>query len=290
MVCAPFTYHRPSSLRQAIALLQRLGEEAKVLAGGQSLIPVMKMRLAQPQHLIDLGGIQGLSYIREARGAVRIGALTTHAEVEASDLLKRRLPVLAETASLIGDMQVRNRGTIGGSVAHADPAADYPATLLALDARFKVVGPEGTRTVPASQFFPGPFTAALKPGEVVTEVQVPLPPQGSGASYQKFANKASRFAVVGVCAFISLNARGTIRSARLGVTGAADHPFRATAAEEALQGARPEERVFQRASRLVTQGVECVADVHGSAEYRAWLCQVLARRALETALARARGG
>lgn len=289
MVCAPFTYHRPSSLRQAVALLQRLGEEAKVLAGGQSLIPTMKLRLAQPQHLVDLGCIPGLSYVREGRGAILLGALTTHAEVEASDLLKRRLAVLAETASCIGDMQVRNRGTIGGSIAHADPAADYPATLLALDARFKVVGANGTRTIAARDFFKGPFTTALQQGEVVTEVQIPLPPPRSGASYQKFANKASHFAVVGVCAFIALGARGTIRIARIGVTGAADHPFRATAAEEALVGQHPDARAFQRAARLVAQGVECVSDVHGSAEYRAWLCQVMARQALEAASMRATG-
>ncbi|MFN3974100.1 MAG: FAD binding domain-containing protein [Dehalococcoidia bacterium] len=288
MVCAPFTYHRPATLRQAVSLLQRL-EEAKVLAGGQSLIPTMKLRLAQPQHLVDLAGIPGLAYIREERGAIRMGALTTHAEVEASDLLKRRLPVLAETASLIADVQVRNLGTIGGSIAHADPAADYPATLLALDARFKVVGPEGTRTLPATDFFQGPFTTALQPAEIVTEVQVPLPPPRSGACYQKFANKASHFAVVGVCAFIALNARGAIRTARLGVIGATDHPFRPTAAEDALVGMRPEGRVFQRASRLVTQGVECTSDVHGSADYRAWLCEVLARQALEGACARATG-
>lgn len=288
MVCAPFTYHRPSSLRQAVALLQRL-EEAKVLAGGQSLIPVMKLRLAQPQHLVDLGGVPGLSYLREGRGAIRIGALTTHAEIEASDLVRHRLPVLAETASLIADVQVRNRGTIGGSIAHADPAADYPATLLALDARLKVVGPKGTRTVAASEFFQGPFTTALQPGEIVVEVQIPLPPARSGASYQKFANKASHFAIVGVCAFIALGARGAIRTARLGVTGAADHPFRATAAEEALVGMRPEARVFERASRLVAQGVECVSDVHATADYRAWLCQVMARQALEAAAARAAG-
>jgi carbon-monoxide dehydrogenase medium subunit len=287
MVTVSFTYHRPSSLRQAVSLLQRLGEGAKVLAGGQSLLPAMKLRLAQPQHLVDLAGIPGLSYVREARGSIRIGALTTHAEVEASEVVRGRLPALAETASLIGDMQVRNRGTIGGSLAHADPAADYPATVLALEGRIKVVGPQGTRLIPAHQFFRGPFTTALGPGEVVTEVQFPLPPPRSGASYQKFANKASRFAVVGVCAFLALNARGGIRMARLGVTGAADHPFRATAAEEALVGQRPEDEVFRRAARLVPQGVTCVADVHGSAEYRAWLCEVLAHRALEAAAARA---
>ncbi|MCS7206375.1 MAG: xanthine dehydrogenase family protein subunit M [Dehalococcoidia bacterium] len=287
MVCAPFTYHRPASVRQAVALLQRLGDDAKVLAGGQSLIPTMKLRLAQPQHLIDLAGIPSLSYVKEGRGIIRIGALTTHAEVESSEVLKRRLPVLAETASLIGDMQVRNRGTIGGSVAHADPAADYPATLLALDARFRVVGPQGTRFIPASAFFKAPFTTALEAGEILTEVQVPVPAPRTGASYQKFANKASRFAVVGVCAFLALTARGTIRQVRIGVTGAADHAFRATAAEGSLVGQRPTGRAFQQAARVATEGVECISDVHGSAEYRAWLCQVLTRRALETALARA---
>lgn len=291
MFPAQFEYHAPRTLRQAVALLQRYGEEAKVLAGGQSLIPLMRFRLVRPAHLVDLGRVEGLSGIRAVRGAIVIGAMTTHWEVESSPLLQERVPVLPECARQIADMQVRNRGTVGGSLAHADPAADYPAVLLALGARLRTAGPRGMRTLAIGDFFQGPYTTALEPGEVLTEVRIPEPPARSGASYRKFANPASHFAIVGVCAFVALTARGTVREVRIGVTGACPTPFRAEAAEAVLRGQRPTERNLRRCAERVPEGREgeMNEDLYGSGEYRAHLCRVMALEALEEAVRRAGG-
>jgi len=289
MFPAPFEYHTPTTLRQAVALLQRYGEDAKVLAGGQSLIPLMRFRLARPAHLVDLRRVEGLSGIRAVRGGIAIGAMTTHWEIESSPLLQERVPVLPECARQIADVQVRNRGTIGGSLAHADPAADYPAVLLALGARLRAVGPNGVRTLPVEEFFQGPYTTALQPGEILTEVRIPDPPARSGASYQKFANPASHYAIVGVCALVALSARGTVQEVRIGVTGAGPAPFRAESAEAVLRGQRPTERNLRRCADQVPEGQEMNSDLHASADYRAHLCRVMALRALQEAVRRAGG-
>jgi carbon-monoxide dehydrogenase medium subunit len=249
-----------------------------------SLIPMMKLRLALPDHLVDLGRVKDLSYVREHGGFLHIGATTTHHEVESSALLRAKCPLLAETASHIGDVQVRNRGTIGGSVAHADPSADYPAALQALEAKVVLKGSKSERIVAIDDFFVDTFTTSIEPGEMIREVIVPVDPAGS--SYQKVAQKASGFAVVGIAARVSL-AGGTIVMARIGVTGLSNRAYRATHAERALEGRTGTPAEIQAAASLVAQGIEANADIHASSEYRTHLAKVHTARALATALARA---
>lgn len=274
MIPVAFEYVRVRDLGEAIEALARYGEEARVLAGGHSLLPAMKLRLAQPKVVVDIGRIAELREIREEEGRIRIGALVTHGEIESSALLSRSCPLLPEVASRIGDLQVRNRGTIGGSLAHADPAADWPAAVLALEAEIAVAGPQGMRTVRAEEFFIDLFQTMLRPGEILTEVRVP--PTERGVAYEKFAQKASGFALCGAAAAV---VDGT---ARVALTGVAAKAYRARATEEALQGGAPPAEAAVRA----TEGVEPLGDLHASAEYRAHLARVLVRRALERALAR----
>ena len=274
MIPAPFEYVRARDLGEALEALARYGEDARVLAGGHSLLPAMKLRLAQPKALVDIGRVAELQGIREEDGRIRIGALTTHAEIESSALLSRSCPLLPEVAGRIGDLQVRNRGTIGGSLAHADPAADWPAAVLALEAEIVLAGREGVRAVRAEEFFVDLFQTALRPGEILTEVRVPV--TGPAAAYEKFAQKASGFALCGVAAVAGDGAF------RVSVTGVADRAYRARGMEEALRrGASPAE-----AAERAAEGVEPLGDLHASSEYRAHLARVLARRALERALAR----
>jgi carbon-monoxide dehydrogenase medium subunit len=282
MIPQEFEYSAPKTLDEALGLL---AEGAKPLAGGMSLIPMMKLRLAAPDHLVDLGRLKDLSYVREQGGALHIGATTTHHEVESAPLLKGKCPLLAETASNIGDVQVRNMGTIGGSVAHADPAADYPAALQALEAKFVLKGAKSSRTVSASDFFVDTFTTALEPGEIVSEVIVPVDGSGTGTAYAKRAQPASGFAVVGVAVRVRKDG-GKISMVRIGVTGLANHAYRARAAEAALEGKAGSAADIQAAAALVPQGVEPNADIHASAEYRRHLATVYAARALNAALAR----
>ncbi len=289
MIPSAFEYHSPTSVEDAIGLLGQYGDDAKLLAGGHSLIPLMKLRLAAPEHLIDLGRVQGLSYIREEGGTVAIGAMTTHAAVAASDLLRSRLPVLAEAAASIGDVQVRNRGTIGGSIAHADPGADLPGVMLALNAEFVARGPGGTRTIAANDFFTGLLSTALEPNEVLTEIRVPTLPAGSGSTYLKFANQASGYAIVGIAAIVTLSG-GTVADARVGISGVAELASRATATEQALRGQQPSADAVKRAAQQAAEGLEPLGDIHASAEYRSHLVRVFAERALNAAIARAQGG
>ncbi|MCL6648349.1 MAG: xanthine dehydrogenase family protein subunit M [Chloroflexi bacterium] len=287
MIPARFDYYAPTSLPEVLTLLQQHGPEAKLLAGGHSLIPLMKLRLVTPAVLIDLGRLPGLREIRLEGDALSIGALCTHAQIAASSLVRERVPVLAETAGQVGDPQVRNRGTIGGSLAHADPAADYPAVVLALEAELVAVGPNGQRTIPATSFFLAPLTTALQPDEVLTEVRVPALPARAGSSYAKLENRASRYAVVGVAAVLA-RANGTAELARIGVTGAGSVAVRAAAAEAALVGKPIDEATIAAAAELVPQAVDVVGDLHASAEYRTAMLKVYARRALTAALAAAR--
>ncbi len=284
---APFAYHRAHSLAEAHQLLQRFGEEAKLLAGGHSLLPAMKLRLAQPGHLIDIGGIADLRYVHADKGTLRIGALTTHREIETHPLVRERCPLLAEAAAVIGDRQVRNRGTIGGALAHADPAADYPAAILALEATIVAEGPHARREIPASEFFTGLLTTALAPDEIITEIQVPLLSARTGTSYVKLANHASGFAVVGVAALINLDSSGRCIKARIGVTGAGAVPARARTVEWGLESYPLDEDIVTAASRHATDGIEFLSDVHASADYRRRVTIGLTKRAILTALDRA---
>ena len=279
MIPSAFEYEAPRSLSEALNLLSSR-EDAKILAGGHSLLPAMKLRLAAPALLIDLGHIAGLSYVREAGERIHVGAMTTHAEVAGSDVLKSRCPLLAQTAGHIGDVQVRNRGTIGGSLAHADPAADYPAAILALEAEMVVHGPKGERVIPAAQFFNGLFSTAVLPNEILTEVRLSAT-TGAGVAYKKFAHPASGFAVVGVAVVVNATG-GKIQSARVGITGVAEHAYRATAVEKALSGKTA--RDIAAACEHAADGVEALSDTFASGEYRKHIACVYARRALEAAL------
>jgi carbon-monoxide dehydrogenase medium subunit len=279
MYPASFDYERPSTVNEAIALLARHGDDAKLLAGGHSLIPAMKLRLAQPKVIVDIGRIADLSYIREVGGLIAIGAMTTHQEIEASQLLRDRSPLLAETAGHIGDVQVRNRGTIGGSLAHADPAADYPAPILALDAEIDLAGPRGRRTVKAVDFFVDLLETAIAPDEILIEIRVPT--TNKTTAYVKTEQKASGFALAGVAAVVGPE------GVRIGVTGVAAKAYRAAAVEQALAGLQaPTAAAIALAATHAADGIQPLGDIHASPEYRAHLAQVNTRRAIERALAR----
>lgn len=281
MYPASFEYFRPSTLDEAVALLARHGEDAKVLAGGQSLIPAMKFRLASPKVIVDIGRVANLNHIRDAGSHISIGAMTTHGEIEASALLRERCPLLPETASHIGDVQVRNTGTIGGSLAHADPAADWPATILALDAELEIAGPRGRRTLGAGAFFVDLLQTAIGPEEILCEIRVPSTPRS--VAYVKTEQKASGFALAGVAVVVPGNG-GPVR---VGITGIAAKAYRAAAVERALAGQRvPAPDAIASAARHAADGVDVLGDIHASPEYRAHLARVNTRRALARAVER----
>ena len=280
MIPAAFEYHRPTTLDEAVDLLSRT-DDAKVLAGGHSLLPAMKLRLAQPRTIVDLGRVAGLSYIREQGNRIAIGAMTTHFAIESSELLHQKCPLLAEIAGHIGDVQVRNRGTIGGAVVHADPAADWPAGVLALEAELEMAGPSGRRTVRAADFFVELMQSAVQPNEILCELRVPV--TSKTVAYVKFAQKASGFAIAGVAAVV----RPGDRTVAIGVTGVAPKPYRATAVEKSLRGKELTDETIRNAAAKAAEGVEPLSDIHASAEFRAHLAQVNCRRALELALRRA---
>lgn len=286
MYPASFDYHRATSVEDAVRLLGELGEGAKLLAGGHSLLPLLKLRFAQPSHLVDIRGVAGLSGIREEAGAIVVGATTTHREVETSALVYEKVPVLAEAAGQIGDPLVRNMGTLGGSLAHADPAADLPAVMLALEAEMTVVGPEGSRTIAARDFFRGMFTSALGPSEVLTGVRIPVPPEGSGAAYVKFPHPASRYALVGVAALVGLE-DGVVSDVRVALTGVGAIAARAGGVEEALRGQEAGAAAVEAAAARADEGLNPQEDLQGSAEYKRHLARVYTKRALERALERA---
>lgn len=282
MISQTFEYTAPKSLDEALSLI---ASGAKPLSGGMSLIPMMKLRLAAPDHLVDLGRLKDLNYIREEGGALHIGATTTHQEVTASGLVRGKCPLLSQTAGGVGDPQVRNRGTIGGSVAHADPSADYPAALQALEAKLVLKGAKSERIVAAADFFLDTFMTALEPGEIVREVIVPLEDAGTGTHYEKVVQKASGFAVVGIAVRINRTG-GKIAWARVGVTGLSNHAYRAMAVENALEGTSGSATDVQHAAAMVADGVDANSDLHASAEYRKHLAVVHTTRALLAALSR----
>jgi carbon-monoxide dehydrogenase medium subunit len=288
MYPASFEYHRAATVEEAVGLLTRYKDDAKLLAGGHSLVPMMKLRLAQPKHLIDIGRVHGLAGIREEGGHFVIGALTTHFAVESSAAVRQKCPMLSEAAALIGDPQVRNHGTIGGSVAHADPAADWPAVLLALGGELRAVGPKGARTIKVDDFFKDLFTTALGPDEVLTEIRIPAGGHG-GAAYMKHPHPASRFAVAGVAAAIALDGSGKCTGARVGITGVGSHAVRAKGVEAALTGKALDATTIAAASQKAAEGIDINADLQGSVEYKAHLTRVYTRRALERAVERAKG-
>jgi aerobic carbon-monoxide dehydrogenase medium subunit len=288
MYPATFEYHRPASVEEAVGLLGKHRDDAKVLAGGHSLIPLMKLRLAQPKHVVDIGRIGALSGIREEGGAIVIGALTTHYTIESSAALKSKCPVLAEAGAMIGDPQVRNLGTMGGSLAHADPAADWPAVVLALGAELRAVGPKGARTIKADDFFKDLLTTALGPDEILTEIRVPVLARGTGAAYVKHPHPASRFAVVGVAAVLTMSG-ATCQKASVAVTGVGPKATRAKGVEAALGGKALDAQSIAAAAEKAADGIAITADLQGSEEYKAHLTRVYTRRALEAAASRAGG-
>ena len=289
MYPAPFEYHRASSVQDALALLSQYGDDAKLLAGGHSLIPVMKLRFTAPSHLIDIGRLPELSGVTEAGGTLRIGAATRHADVIASPVVRAKAPILAEAASHIGDPLIRNMGTIGGSVAHADPAADLPAVLLALGATMVARGPGGERTISVDDFFTDVFTTALRPDEILVRIDVPPPGGSAGGAYAKNADPASGYAIVGIAAQLTTSG-GTITAARVGMTGLGPKAMRLTAVEQGLAGKPATAASIDAAASAASDGVGFSDDSMRSAAYKANLARVYTRRALVQALARATGG
>lgn len=287
MYPAPFEYHRAASVDEAVALLAKFPDDAKLIAGGHSLIPLLKLRFAQPAHLIDVRHIHALHGITESAGALVIGAATTHWMVESSALVRQRVPMLAEAAALIGDPQVRNMGTMGGSLAHADPAADYPAVMLALGAEMTAVGPRGTRTIAAADFFVDLLTSALAANEVLTQVRVPIPAAGTGGAYAKHPHPASRYALAGVAAVVTL-AGGKVTRVQVGVTGIGARATRARGVEQALTGSAADDAAIAAAAAHIADGVDVRTDIQGSAEYRRAIAAACARRALGRAVASSR--
>jgi aerobic carbon-monoxide dehydrogenase medium subunit len=280
MIPAAFDYVRASSLNEALDLLAKHGDDAKILAGGHSLIPAMKLRLSQPKVVIDIGRIADLHSVSRQNGTIAIGALTTHYEIESSDLLKGSCPLLPEVAGQIGDVQVRNKGTIGGSCVHADPAGDWPAAMLALDAQFEIAGPNGTRTVAAKDFFVDILTSAVSPNEILKFIHVPA--TAGSTAYVKFAQKASGFAIAGVAAVVDKDKK----EVAVAVTGVAAKAYRANGTEALLRGQEPTADSIAAAAEKAADGIDPLSDIHASADFRAHLARVQTKRALWAAMSR----
>ena len=288
MIPAPFSYEAPTTIDEALALLAASPDDAKILAGGHSLIPAMKLRLAQPTVLVDIGRIKDLSYIREQDAQILIGAMTTHYQLESSTLLQRICPLLPECASHIGDVQVRNKGTIGGSVAHSDPAGDWPAAIIALGAEMIAVGKNGDRAIKADDFFIDLLTTALSAGEILREIRIPKPTGRFGHAYEKVRHPASGFAVVGVAVALQKGSAGACESAAVAITGVASKAYRAGSVEKALQGQQFNEQTIAAAASPATDGVDANSDLYASEDYRRHLAEVYSRRAIHAATARAK--
>jgi carbon-monoxide dehydrogenase medium subunit len=289
MISHPFTYQAPSTVEEAVQQLGKNGD-AKVIAGGHSLLPLIKLGLAQPESLIDLRRITSLREIRtEPDGTIAIGALATHRTIAHDQTIRAKLAALAEAAGEVGDLQVRARGTIGGSLAHADSAADEPAPTLAYDAIIRAVGPKGNRDIPARDYFKGVFETALAANEIIAEIRFPAPAGRTGGAYAKFAHPASGFAVTGVAAVITLSSDGTVERAAVAVTGAAAAAYRAAAAEKALTGTKGDAKAIADAAAKAADGITALSDLVASADYRKHLVTVYAKRAIESAMKRAKG-
>ena len=286
MIPPRFDYSAPETLDEAISLLGEHGPDAVVLAGGQSLIPLMKLQLAVPEHVVDINGIAGLSGISEDNGFLRIGGLTRENALERSEIVQSRYPILYDTAVVIADPLVRNMATVGGNLAHGDPANDHPATMLALGAQVAAVGPGGERVIPVADFFEGPLTTALDHGEILTEIRIPAPPVGSGGAYLKLERKVGDYAIAGVAAMVTI-ADGVCQQAGIGLTNAGSTPVKAGTAESFLVGKSLDDETIREAAQLASQEADPEADLRGSVEYKRDMVRVLAGRALRLALERA---
>jgi len=285
---APFAYHRPATLDEALVLLAEHGGEAKPLAGGQSLIPAMNFRLARPAVLVDLNRVAELGYVRAGRDGLDIGAMTRQRAVERSDAVRSAAPLLAEAMPFIAHPQIRNRGTVGGSLAHADPAAELPAVMLALEARFRARGPQGERWIPAGEFFTGILETALGPDELLLEVAVPKSPARTGYAFAELARRRGDYALVGVAARVTLDRRGRCQAARITLFSVGDGPVLAAAAAATLDGQEPSPEAMRAAADAAAQrDIDPPSDIHASAAYRRRLAAVLTRRALARAVERA---
>jgi carbon-monoxide dehydrogenase medium subunit len=290
MIPRSFEYFSPRTLDEAIGLLKKLGPDAKLLSGGQSLIPMMKLRMVSPQHIVDINRIPGLDYITETDGQLRIGALAREHQLETSDVIAAKLPILADTAKFIADPLVRSQATVCGNLAHGDPANDHPATMLALGASVIATGPNGQREIRVADFFPGLFTTALEPEEILTEIRVPLPAAKSGGAYLKLERKVGDFATAGVAAQITLDDSGNCKQAGIGLTNVGMTPIKAVKTEAFLAGKTLDEATINEAAQIASSESEPMDDIRGSADYKRDLVRVLTARALMRALARAKGG
>ena len=290
MIPPRFEYYAPVSLDEAVNLLDRFGGEAKVLAGGQSLIPLLKLRLSEPRALVDINRIPNLAYIREDNEFLRIGAVTRANELLDSPMIRERYPILTEAADGIADPVVRNMGTVGGNVSHGDPANDLPACMLALGAWFAARGPRGVRTISAGEFYQSPFVTALESNEILTEIRIPKPRARQGNAYSKLEKRVGDFPIVGVAANLVLSAKGTIETAGIGLTAVAPTARLAKEAADSLHGREPTDDVIRRAASLAIGAAEPTSDLRGPADYKRAMVGVLARRALTLAVKRARGG
>ena len=289
MIPAAFDYHRADTLADALALLERCGDGAKLLAGGQSLLPLLKLRLGMVTDLVDISGISGLEYIKEEGGFLKIGAMTRESTVERSELIRSRYPILLDTAAVVADPLVRNRATLGGNLAHADPANDHPATMVALGATVVARAPGGERTIPIDQFFIDILSTALKPNEILTEIRIPTPPPQSGGAYLKLERKVGDFATAAVAAQVTLRQSGEVERARIALTDAGSVALEAIQAEQFLQGKKPDGATIAEAARLAAQAASPTADRRGSVEYKREMARVLTVRALRKAVERAGG-
>ena len=283
MIPASFDYIAPQSLEEAVRALADHGEEAKLLAGGHSLLPLMKLRLANPKLLIDLSRIPGLRGIRHEDDKIIVGALTTHYQIESSELVKEKCPLLSQTAGAIGDVQVRNRGTIGGSLTHADPSADWPAAILALGGELKLSGPKGERRSAPEDFFLAPMTTAIEPTEILTEIRVPVLSQPCGSAYLKMAQQASGFALVAIAVWLRLGRSRLVEEIGIGVTGLGEKPFRAQAVEQFVRGNKLTPKLIEASASQVAEGIEPLEDLHAAAKFRAHLARVYTSRAIQEA-------
>jgi len=288
MIPASFDYHAPQTLEEALALLQEHRDDAKVLSGGQSLLPLLKLRLGAAGHLIDIGRIPGLEYIREEDGSLRIGGRTRESALEQSDVIRTKYPLLADTAVVIADPLVRNLATVGGNLAHGDPANDHPATMMALRAEVVAVGPNGERTIPIDDFFQGLFATALEPEEILTEIRIPQPPPRSGGAYEKLERKVGDFATAASAVQVTLAAGGEVERIGIALTNAGPTPVRAAAAERLLTGKVPSDELIAEAARQAAAATSPTADRRGTVEYKKNMARVLTARALRRAIERAR--
>jgi len=287
MIPPAFEYLRPKTLPEAVAMLQQHGDDAKILSGGQSLIPMMKLRLARPSHLIDINRVSGLSYVKEEGGFLKIGGLTREAELEASSVVRAKYPLLMDTATVIADPQVRNMATVGGNLAHGDPANDHPATMLAMGAQVVATGAKGERVIAIDDFFVSLFTTALEHDEILTEIRIPIPPAHSGGAYFKLERKVGDFATAATAVQVTLDDKGTIQKIGIGLTNAGPTPLRAKSAEDALRGKKADVALINQASQLAMDSADPSADLRGPAEYKKGLIKELTKRALTRALERA---